>query len=153
MLARFMLLCVVLLPLPGCASSDGTWVELNGERFEVELADTDEARARGLMFRNRLEADHGMLFVFEREEPQAFWMRNTLIALDILYFDAGRELVSIAASVPPCTTLRCPSYPSAAPARFTLELNAGTARRLGTRPGDRIIFSPQINRRYGLDSD
>ena len=153
MLGKIAMLLFGLLPLSGCATADAPWVELNGERFKVELADTDESRARGLMFRDRMDADHGMLFVFEREEPQAFWMRNTRIPLDILYFDAQRRLVSVSAGVPPCTTPRCPTYPSAAPARFTLELNAGVARRLGTRRGDAIRFSPDIVAKYGLDSD
>ena len=153
MFGRNALLLLCLLPLSGCASTDGPWVELNGERFKVELADTDELRSRGLMFRDKMDADRGMLFVFDREESQAFWMRNTRIPLDILYFDAQRALVSVSAGVPPCTTQQCPSYPSAAPARFTLELNAGTTRRLGTKRGDTITFAPEINAKYGLDSN
>lgn len=138
------LLLLLLAPLSGCASSDLPWVELNGRRFQVEVARDDATRARGLMFRDALPAEQGMLFVFERAEPQAFWMRNTRIPLDILYFDAERRLVSIAAGVPPCTTQRCPSYPSDGPAQYTLELNAGTARELGTQRGDELRLDPRI---------
>ena len=137
--------CLALLfaPLSGCASSDSPWVELKGQRFKVEVVDDDESRARGLMFRDSLAEDRGMLFVFEREQPLAFWMKNTKIPLDIMYFDDERRLVSVS-SAPPCTTPQCPNYPSKAPARYTLELKAGTARKLGAKQGDELTFSPGI---------
>lgn len=135
----------VLLALSGCASAGTPWVELAGERFQVEIADTDEARARGLMFRDRLEDRHGMLFIHEREEPQAYWMKNTRIPLDILYFDNARRLVSQQRDVPPCWSGRgCPAYPSRAPARYVLELNAGEAARLGLEDGAALRFGPGI---------
>ena len=66
---------LLLLTLAGCASG-GSWVELGGHRYSVEVADNDEERARGLMFRDQLAADHGMLFIHETEEPQSYWMRT-----------------------------------------------------------------------------
>jgi uncharacterized membrane protein (UPF0127 family) len=133
----------------GCATSQSPWVELKGQRYQVELATDDASRMRGLMFRDSLAQEHGMLFVFEREEPQAFWMRNTRIPLDILYFDEALRLVSATHGAPPCTTATCPSYPSARPARFVLELNAGHARRLGVAAGDELVLDPRL--RAGLD--
>lgn len=144
-------LVAALLAATGCASRALPWVELKGVRYEVELATTDEARARGLMFRDSMSADHGMLFVFPYEEQQAFWMRNTRIPLDILYFDRNLRFVSVAAGVPPCTTQQCPSYPSKAPAMYVLELNAGHSRKLGVAPGDALQLSPELRSR--LDSD
>lgn len=131
----------------GCACDGLPWVELGGERFCVEIADDDEERARGLMFRDRLEPDHGMLFVFERAEPQAFWMLNTRIPLDIFYFDEQLGLVSVSERTPPCQgqATRCPSYPSKGPARYVLELNAGKAAELGVQPGDRLTLSPALS--------
>ena len=133
------------LALSGCASAGDGWVELGGRRYAVELADTGPERERGLMFRDAMQADHGMLFVHEREEPQAYWMKNTRIPLDILYFDAQRRLVSQQRDVPPCTLGdRCPPYPSDAPARYVLELNAGQAARLGLKDGAQLRFGPGI---------
>ncbi len=111
-------------------------VELDGHRFSVELATDNASRQHGLMMRTKLEADHGMLFAFPVMGPQGFWMKNTLIPLDILYFDDGGRLVSIQRDVPPCKADPCPIYPSAAPAIYVLELSAGTAQRIGAKPGD-----------------
>ena len=115
-------------------------VELGGKRFTVEIADTREKQALGLMYRDSMPADHGMVFIFLDEAPRSFWMKNTRIPLDIMYFNKGLELVSISADTPPCRTRRCPSYPSAAPAMFVLELNAGVASGLGVTVGDRLVF-------------
>jgi uncharacterized membrane protein (UPF0127 family) len=123
------------LLLSGCANG-GPWVEVGGERFMVEIADDDAERARGLMFRDAMADGTGMLFIHDAEEPQAYWMKNTRIALDILYFDNSRKLVSQQRNVPPCSGGNaCPSYPSARPARYVLELNAGEAERLKLEDG------------------
>lgn len=106
--------------------------------FRVEMAQTPQERARGLMFRRELPRDRGMLFV-QPIGPAVFWMKNTYIPLDLLYFDAEGRLSQIEADVPPCATPNCPMYPSAAPAvRYILEINAGEAARRGIRPGDRL---------------
>jgi uncharacterized membrane protein (UPF0127 family) len=136
------------LLLAGCASASGPWVELGGQRYVIEIADDDAERARGLMFRDEMPADHGMLFIHEREEPRAYWMKNTHIPLDILYFDDKRRLVTQQRDVPPCSLGdRCPPYPSDAPARYVLELNAGEAARLKLEPGAELIFGPGVTQR------
>ena len=128
----------------GCAAG-GPWVELGNHRYMVEVATNDAERARGLMFRDALPANHGMLFIHERQEPQAYWMKNTRIPLDILYFDNARKLVSQQRDVPPCSLGdACPPYPSDAPARFVLELNAGEAARLQLDEGAELHFGPGI---------
>ncbi|MFD0740009.1 DUF192 domain-containing protein [Lysobacter koreensis] len=143
MLRTRLLLAFCGLTLAGCASGNGLWVELGGQRYAVEVADDDAERARGLMFRDAMPERHGMLFIHERQEPQAYWMKNTRIALDILYFDEARKLVSQQRDVPPCSAGdRCPPYPSDAPARFVLELNAGEAARLGLKNGAELTFGP-----------
>lgn len=129
----------------GCANSSGLWVELAGERYKVEVADTDELRARGLMYRDHLAEGTGMLFIHDAETPQAYWMKNTRIPLDILYFNNALQLVSQQRDVPPCSAGdRCPSYPSRAPARYVLELNAGEAARLRLENGTALQLSPAI---------
>jgi uncharacterized membrane protein (UPF0127 family) len=136
--------CVLMLS--GCASG-GPWVELGGQRYDVEIADNDDERARGLMFRDQMAADHGMLFIHEREEPLAYWMKNTHIPLDILYFDNGLRLVSQQRDVPPCALGDgCPPYPSDAPARYVLELNAGEAEKLHLDDGAQLRLSPDIGK-------
>ena len=136
--------CALLL-LAGCASADRSWVELGGHRYRVEVAAAEPDRARGLMFRDSMADDHGMLFIHERQEPQAYWMKNTRIPLDILYFDNARKLVAQQRDVPPCTLGdACPPYPSDAPARYVLELNAGQAARLKLQDGAEIKFGPSI---------
>lgn len=111
-------------------------VTLKGKRFLVELATDEVSRERGLMFREHMEANRGMLFIFERELPQAFWMKNTKIPLDMLFFDHDKKLVAMHDNVPPCKADPCPGYPSGAPAMYVLELNGGTAAKLGVKPGD-----------------
>ncbi len=136
----------IALLLVGCASAGETpWVELKGKRFQVELADDDAERARGLMFRDEMAPDHGMLFIHDLEEPQSYWMKNTKIPLDILYFDHDRKLVSAQEGVPPCSAGdQCPPYPSAGNALYVLELNAGIAQALAVKPGDKLVFGPGI---------
>ncbi len=138
---------ILLSSLAGCAGTR-PWVELKGERYAVEIADTHEERARGLMFRDRLDAGTGMLFVHDAERPLAYWMKNTKIPLDILYFDEGRKLVSVSRGVPPCSLGdRCPNYPSQGAALYVLELNAGVASQIGAQPGDELTLGPGITER------
>ena len=132
------------LTLSGCQAQPSQWVELKGQRFHVEVVDDEPRRQLGLMHRETLPDNQGMLFLFEHEGLQAFWMKNTLIPLDILYFDAERRLVSVSRDVPPCKSARCPNYPSTGPALYVLELNAGQAAALGVGRGDVLTFSPDI---------
>ena len=137
-------LLLLMLLLSGCANA-GSWVELGGQRYKVEVADDDAERARGLMFRDQLAPGTGMVFLHDRQEPQAYWMKNTKIALDILYFDNARKLVAQQRDVPPCSAGNaCPSYPSNAPARYVLELNAGEAAKLKLKNGAELTFSDDI---------
>lgn len=128
-----------------CATKPDTWVELKGQRYIVEVADDNDERARGLMFREAMDADRGMLFVHPANEMQAYWMKNTQIPLDILYFDPQLKLVSASLNTPPCSGGdQCPPYPSTAPAQYVLELNAGEAQRLQLKDGDTMTVSPSI---------
>ena len=137
-----LLFLLLLLGLISACSAGQPSVQLKGERFTVEIADDDAERARGLMFRDSMKPTDGMLFLFDRQEPQAFWMKNTRIPLDILYFDERWKLVGWSLNTPPCSLGdRCPNYPSQAAARFVLELNAGTSERLGVKLGDSLVVN------------
>lgn len=146
-LKSFLLSLTCAAALAGCASSSSeSWVEIGGQRYEVEVAKTYEQRQRGMMFRDELAAGHGMVFVHEVEAPQAYWMKNTRIPLDILYFDGKRRLVTQQRDVPPCSAGdRCPPYPSEAPAKYVLELNAGEAAKLKLDAGAELKFGPGID--------
>jgi len=130
--------------LAACATqAAGPAVELKGHRFDVELATDPASQQRGLIFRDEMAADHGMLFVFGEMAPRAFWMKNTHIPLDILFFDRDYKLVSASLRTPPCRSVGddCPVYPSTGPAQYVLELNAGVAEKLGAKPGDKLTVS------------
>lgn len=106
-------------------------------RFAVELALTDRERQHGLMFREHLDDDAGMLFIFERQRLQSFWMKNTRIPLDMIFIDAGGEIAGIVEGAEPLTlSARRVDKPS----RYVLELNGGAARRLGIAPGQHVRF-------------
>lgn len=134
---RFLLSCLILTACTAC-SAGAPSVELGGKRFSVEIADTREKQTLGMMYRDRMRSDEGMLFIFQNEEPRSFWMKNTRIPLDILYFDKDLKMVSASLDAQPCRVSRCPSYPSVVPAMYVLELKGGTASELGVGPGDRM---------------
>ena len=130
---------------PSYAHPHPHWVELAGQRYDVELALNDITRAHGLMFRDSLAKHHGMLFIHDRQEPLAYWMKNCKISLDILFFDTQRHLVGQQRGVPPCRDSEtCPAYPSESPARFVLEVNAGEAKRLHLHTGMTLKLDPRI---------
>jgi uncharacterized protein len=110
-------------------------------RFTAEVADEPDEWRHGLMERPSLAPEAGMLFLFPEAAPRAFWMMNCLIHLDILFADASGRILNIHADVPPCAApRRCPTYPSAAPAQYVLEIAGGRAQTLGIRVGDRLQF-------------
>jgi uncharacterized membrane protein (UPF0127 family) len=148
--ARLFGLAFTLCVVTGCASAGNAanWVELKGKRFTVEIADDEAERARGLMFRDAMDADRGMIFIHDEEAPQAYWMKNTKIPLDILFFNHDRKLVSAQERVPPCSLGdQCPPFASTGPALYVLELNAGLVEAMGVKPGDELKFGPTVPKR------
>lgn len=138
---RFCIAAVFVLPIlvtagMAGAACDENRVDLRGDwgtaRFRVEVVDTPEDRARGLMFRESLARSAGMLFVFQDERMRSFWMRNTYVPLDIIYFDAAGEWVSVQADAVPLDET---GLPSEGPAQYVLEINAGLAEQFGMGPG------------------
>ena len=128
----------ILLFLVSCAAISPT-VFFDDAMFQVELARTDSEREKGLMYRAELPADHGMLFVFYDDAPRSFWMKNTLIPLDMIFINSRLEVVEVKANVPPCREDPCPSYPSE-PAMYVLEINGGLAEKNGIKQGDLVTL-------------
>jgi uncharacterized membrane protein (UPF0127 family) len=127
-------------PANSASASAGSAVVLNGHHISVEIAADDTSRAHGLMDRTSMPEDHGMLFVFPSSAVQTFWMKDTLIPLDMLFLDAHRRVVAVQANAQPCTADPCRIYPSTKPARYVLELNGGAAAKLGVHEGDVAKF-------------
>lgn len=134
------LLCAVLvgmLPLAACSSDDRLVIHTaTGDYgFNVEVVDTPEARAKGLMFRQSLAKDAGMLFDFRQEQQTAFWMQNTFIPLDMVFIAANGEVKTVHANAIPHDTT---SIPSQVPVQFVLEIPGGRSAEIGLKPGDRV---------------
>jgi uncharacterized membrane protein (UPF0127 family) len=112
----------------------------NGFVVNLELAITPEEVANGLMFRPSLPTDRGMLFIFDVERQPSFWMKNTLIPLDLFFLDSLGKVVDIVADAQPCAADPCPTYTSEELARAVLELAAGSAAAQGIQAGAVINF-------------
>jgi len=108
--------------------------------FSVELAMTPEARTQGLMFRNELGPQEGMLFIFPTEEIYPFWMKNTYIALDIIWLNKSKEVVFVKEGAQPCSEESCPVIHPDQKALYVLEVIAGTVRNAGLKVGDSFSF-------------
>lgn len=114
------------------------------KKLEVasEVAFTRDARTRGLMWRYTLPDGTGMLFIFPRDQPLSFWMRNTLIPLDMIFIDAKGSVVSIQENAEPRTLS---SRPSSAPATYVLEVPGGWSAKNGIKAGSRVTFEGITN--------
>lgn len=122
-------------------------MDLGGKEFDLEVANDRPKRSRGLMYRESMPSDHGMIFVFPREERLGFWMRNTKIPLDLVYINREGKIVSIHKLEPfDETTVR-----SEGPAMYAIELNRGTAEKLKLKPGDTIKI--HADARKAADTD
>lgn len=111
--------------------------------FMVEIATNDEERARGLMYRKELPEGQGMLFDFKRDQEVSMWMKNTYVSLDMIFIRADGRIARIAEHTEPLSTK---IVSSGGPVRGVLEVVAGTARKLGIAPGDRVahpMFQPR----------
>lgn len=130
--------------LPATASNEAHYEPLSIRQenaihnFRVELADTPEKRAQGLMHRLTLKPDEGMLFDFEREQMVSMWMHKTYLPLDMLFINDDGRIVHIAHDTTPLSTTKIPSV---RPASAVLEINGGLASELGIKIGDRILHT------------
>lgn len=130
------------LIISGCINNDrqDSSVCIKDSCFEVELAVTQEERGNGLIGRNKLDADKGMLFIFEEEDMHSFWMKDMKFAIDIIWINADKEIVYISSHMQPCEILQsCPSITPLGEAKYVLEIKAGEA--YGFKTGDTATFS------------
>jgi uncharacterized protein len=143
LLVLLAVLSVLNLPFAGAdgrvAAADLQSLEIASKSgvhvFAVELASTPEEQAKGLMYRRQLPEGQGMLFDFHREQPTSFWMKNTYIPLDMIFIRGDGRILRIAENTVPLSEAL---VPSGGPVRAVLEVNAGTAKKLGIAPGDRV---------------
>ncbi len=134
LLALTLILAAAAPPRPICTLPDGSIIRL-------ELAVTDQEREMGLMFRDALPEDTGMLFIFDTEARWPFWMKNTFIPLDLVWLDGAGVITDLRTNVQPCRRDPCPSYAPRAPARAVLELNAGIAAVHSLTIGQKLRFA------------
>lgn len=92
------------------------------------------------MYRDKLKGERGMLFIYDEEGVHNFWMKNTLIPLDIIWLDKDKKVIYTKHSAPPCKKPPCPSYGPEKSCRYVLEINAGKAKEVGLKKGEKIIF-------------
>jgi uncharacterized protein len=134
-------LCTLLLALMAGTSAAADPLTIKSQssefRFEVEIADNPVAREKGLMFRQMLAPNAGMLFLYPSEQNVAFWMKNTLIPLDMLFIAGDGHILRIEKSAAPLSET---PIPSGGPVKAVLEVNGGLTDQLGVRQGDRIAF-------------
>jgi len=143
-LCKIICLILTVAILGGCEENTNlptTSMRIGSKTYTLEIADTDSTRQRGLMYRESMPADHGMIFVWAEEAKRAFWMKNTLIPLDVIYIAASGEVVSIHPLEPKETR----AVPAEGPTRWAIELNRGEAAKTGIKPRD-ILLIPKAAR-------
>jgi uncharacterized membrane protein (UPF0127 family) len=106
--------------------------------LNVEIADTSQEIMTGLMYREYLGQDEGMLFIFHDDSLRSFWMKNTLIPLDMIFINSSLDIVHIVENAEPCKTPTCPTYSSVLPAMYVLEANSGFSKRQEIKVGQKI---------------
>jgi len=135
---RIVFLAALVL-LVGCANTV-TFETDNPTTITVEVADEKEERAIGLMYRENLPEDRGMIFVFDDLNNRMFWMKNVKINLDMIYLDSDFIVNEVKHNLEPCQTVRCPTFPSQFPAQYVIEVNGGFAARNNIVPGTKVRF-------------
>ncbi len=132
----------ITLSGPGQLLPVSATADIKGKIFELEVAQTNQEQALGLMFRSALPDNRGMLFPFSSPRRTSFWMKDVPVALDMVFIRNG-EVIAIAPQVPPCPTEPCPSYgPNGQIVDMVLELRSGRAAEIDLQPGDIVTISP-----------
>jgi uncharacterized membrane protein (UPF0127 family) len=141
------IILVLSFHLQGCAEKK-EFIQLffpSGNQVTAELAITEQEKLLGLMFRDEILSDQGMLFVYEEKGYHSFWMKNVSFPIDIIWLDEEKRIIHIIQSVPPCLAEDCPSYRPEKPAQYVLELKAGKVTEEGLELYDRLDFILESN--------
>ncbi len=148
LLLQIGLILFLLVALNGCSSSDLTKITIyNAEgthELFVEVAGTREEMIAGLMDRSSIPEDGGMLFPYSEEREIAFWMKDMLIPIDIIFIDGNKKVNFVFANVPPCDEEEdkdCPQYHAQTPAQYVLEVSSGYTTKNRVRIGDQVEFN------------
>jgi len=144
-LAFHPIVAALFLLLVGCDAPSNSGLatiqmKLGSKTFKLEVADRDDSRAYGLMRRDSMPADHGMIFVFDKAEERGFWMKDCRIPLDIIFVDAAGRVVSVKQMKPYDHN----TTPSDGAAQFAIELNQGAAESAGVKPGMTLPIPPDL---------
>ncbi|MEK6891857.1 MAG: DUF192 domain-containing protein [Nanoarchaeota archaeon] len=141
----YVIFCIIFVTifLTNCKQISNQVLIDNGKnliKINVEIADDNKGRMYGLMFRGNLDENSGMLFVFDDEDNQTFWMKNTLIPLDIIFISKDMKIVDIK-SATPCKEDPCSLYMSSKPAKYVLEVNGNFTIKNNIKIDDKIILN------------
>ncbi len=135
------IIILILLIVPFLSQSSSSKITpkaiINNKSINLELARTLQEQEKGLMYREYLNNDSAMLFIFQDEQIRYFWMKNTLILLDIIFIDSNKNIIDIQGAEP-CKSDPCKNYISQFPAKYVLELNAGYIQMNNISIGDKI---------------
>lgn len=131
-------LCLSLFLNNVAGSSETPTVQIKDKKIAVEIANTDSSREKGLMFRQSLPKDSGMLFIFNSDRRICMWMKNTLIPLSVAFIDAKGKIINLENMSPQTTDLHC----SSGDVRYALEMNQGWFKNNGIKAGDILTFRP-----------
>ena len=141
---RILIASLIFLSALSAYAGGGGQVVAKGQAFLAEVAATDAERAKGMMYRQQLAKDRCMIFIYAEDGLRPIWMKNCLIALDVVWVGADGDVVEIAEQVPPVSPMfrgsdaDIPNYGGHASARHFVEFAAGTVRRIGLKKGDRL---------------
>lgn len=133
-------LLLISILLSGCDTQEVSRVCFDDDCFYVEVVDRPDTRAKGLMYRESMDHDKGMLFVFENEGVYDFWMKNTLIPLDMIWIGSNMTVSYVKNDAQPCKADPCPHIKPEGRAKYVLEVNSGRAKQLNIMPGDSVTF-------------
>ena len=131
---------ILFVFISGCKSNNIRRVWIKDYCVNAEVVDNEAGRERGLMSRDRLRQDQGMLFIFEKSEIYNIWMKNMLFPIDIIWISENKKIVYFTENAQPCLSNSCPDFTHLNPARYVLEVNSGFIRSHRLRTGDSLKF-------------